>query len=176
MKRLVALIAASAVLVACGGGDDDDAGDEGVPFTSPHDDFTVSFPGEPETQSLPVQLPDGSNVEGELFLYSDNDIAAGVTRVDYGPGAETSLEGARDGAIANVGGELVDSQQTELQGRDGLEFSGVVEDGDQSGELLSTVYEDGTLLYQVIYTGRDIDFDDEEVAAFFDSFQFTEDR
>ena len=89
--------------------------------------------------------------------------------------SERSERALRHGErVANVGAELVDSEPTTLQGQRRAAFSGTVEDGD--GQLLPRVYADGTLLYQLIYAGRDIDAEAEDVAAFFDSFRFTEER
>ena len=81
---------------------------------------------------------------------------------------------SQDGAIANISATLIDSEPITLQGRDGLQFSADVQDG--QGTYLSRIYADGATLYQVIdiETGE-ASFDDPAVAAFFDSFRFTED-
>ena len=94
---------------------------DGFEFTAPTDDYVITFPGEPTATPLPVPLPTGQ-VNAEAFIYEDGSDAAYFTSVfDYPDGAidadpETVLVGARDGAIANVGGTLVDSEFVDRDG------------------------------------------------------------
>ena len=93
-----------------------------------------------------------------------------MNSVDYGAGTVVSLEGARDGAIANTpGAVLVDSSEIELDGRAGLEYTADINDG--QGDVVAHIYADGTRLYQLVVAGGDVSLDDEDVAEFFASFQ-----
>lgn|GEM_PF-3857578 len=84
------------------------------------------------------------------------------------------MEGARDGAVSNISGALTSSDPIKLQGREGLQFTASVQDG--NGTYLSRVYYDDMTLYQVIAVVLgEVTFDDPEIAAFFDSFRFTVD-
>ena len=85
-----------------------------------------------------------------------------------------ALQGAQDQALANVGGELISSQDITLQGRPGREFSATLTSGGESGTLLQRVYLDGLVIYQQLFTGAgETTFTDPEVAPFFESFAFT---
>ena len=129
------------------------------------------YPSEPTQNDQTVPLPDGTTLPVTFYLLDSGDVALGSAAVEYPPGTEVSLEGARDGAVANISATLIDSEPITLQGRDGLQFSADVMNG--QGTYLSRVYVDGATLYQVIdiETGE-ASFDDPDVAAFFDSFQF----
>ena len=85
-----------------------------------------------------------------------------------------ALQGAQDQAIANVQATLIASQDINLQGRPGREFSATVSSNGVEGTLLARVYLDGLVIYQQIFTGAgEASFTDPELAAFFDSFAFT---
>lgn len=70
------------------------------PFTSPGGDFTVSFPGEPESETQDVTLPDGSVVQLLLHSYDEGEYVFFVSNSTYAPGTPVSLDEARDGSLA----------------------------------------------------------------------------
>ncbi len=158
---------------------DIDADTEGFVFTGSTGDYTITFPGEPTATPLPIPLPTGQ-VEAEAFIYEDGTDAAYFTSVfDYPEGTTDSdpqvvLTGARDGAVANVGGTLVDSEFVETNGIPGMLFTFDVGTGDQAGTGNALVYYDAPRLYQSFalgFTGQAAEF-----AAFLDTFTFIADE
>ena len=144
----------------------------GIVFASPDGDYTMTFPGEPTSTPLPVALPTGQ-VTAEAFIYEDGGNAAYFTSVfEYAEGTtdgdpEVVLAGARDGAVSNVGGTLVDSEFVEIDGVPGVSFSFTV----TGGEGNALVYFDEPRLYQSFAlgeVGQSADF-----LAFLDTFMFT---
>jgi hypothetical protein len=107
------------------------------------------------------------------------ELFVGTARGEYPDGTvldvPAALQGAQDLAIANVGGELVNSRDLELQGRPGRQFKASLTVEGQRGTLLQRVNFDGPVLYQNVVTGAgELTFRDPAVAAFFESFRFTE--
>jgi hypothetical protein len=76
--------------------------------------FAVAFPAEPSTQNLQAPLPDGTSLPVTAYLAEVDGAAAIASCVVYPEGSVIDptpvLESARDGALTNVGAELVDSQ------------------------------------------------------------------
>jgi hypothetical protein len=145
---------------------------DGVVFMSPDGDYTITFPGEPTSTPLPVALPTGQ-VTADAFIYEDGNDAAYFTSVfEYAEGttdgdAEVVLAGARDGAVSNVGGTLVDSEFVGVDGVPGVSFSFTV----SGGEGNALVYFDEPRLYQSFAlgeVGQSASF-----TAFLDTFMFT---
>jgi hypothetical protein len=151
----------------------------GYVFTAPTGDYVITFPGEPTATPLPIPLPTGQ-VTADAFIYEDGDDAAYFTSVfDYPEGAidadpEAVLVGARDGAIANVGGTLVDSEFIERDGVSGVAFSFEVADGATAGDGRALVFVDGLRLYQSFALGFSGQSD--QFQAFLDTFMFTADQ
>jgi hypothetical protein len=203
--QVLLVAACALALAACGGDDDDSAGTEpptateaegttpeatvggtdvsastpstdaeGVTFTPPEGDYSIVYPAQPTQNDQTVALPDGTSLPVTFYILDAGDSALGSAAVEYPAGIEVSLEGSQEGAITNISATLIDSEPITLQGRDGLQFSADVQDG--QGTYLSRIYADGSTLYQVIdiETGE-ASFDDPAIAAFFDSFRFTED-
>jgi len=159
--------------------DTDGAVTDGVVFTAPTDDYVITFPGEPTPTPLAVPLPTGQ-VAAEAFIYEDGVDAAYFTSVfDYPEGSidsdpEVALLTARDGAVANVGGTLVDSQFVESNGVPGVAFAFEVVDGADSGDGNALVFVDGLRLYQSFALG--FSGQTERFQAFLDTFMFTADQ
>ena len=140
-------------------------------FTSPEGDYTVTFPGEPEETNQETPLPDGTTLPITFYLYQTVQLAFGTAAIAYPEATVIDLEGARDGAIASVGGTLTESEMIEQQGRQGIQFVGDV--GGQ-GTYISRVFAEGLRLYQIVAVVQGTaTADDPEIAAFLDSFQFT---
>ena len=147
---------------------------DGFAFTPPAGDYSIVFPSEPTTNEQTVQLADGSSIPVAFYLTDSDRMELGTAATTYPPGSVVSLVGARDGAISNISGTRTSSDPINLQGREGLEFTGTVHDGQLT--YLARVYRDDVTLYQVfaVVVGE-VAFDDPDIAAFFDSFRFTTD-
>ena len=153
------------------------AGGEGVTYTSPEGDYSAVFPAQPAEQRQDQPLPDGSAVELMIVGAEGADRFMATSRGQYPEGTvldvPVALDGAQEQAIANVQGTLIDGQDVELQGRPGRQFSASFTSNGEAGTLLQRVYFDGPVIYQVLVTGAgELTFEDPEIAAFFDSFQF----
>jgi hypothetical protein len=145
---------------------------DGFAFTPPAGDYSIVFPSEPTLHEQTVPLADGSSIPLAFYVTDSPSTELGTAATTYPPGSVVSLEGARDGAISNISGTQTSSDPINLQGREGLQFTGTVHDGQLT--YLARVYRDDVTLYQVfaVVVGEAA-FDDPEVAAFFDSFRFT---
>src|SRR4029453_10627069 len=101
--------------------------------------------------------------------------ALGTAAFVFPPGSVVSLEGARDGSVANVSGTLTSSEPITLQGRDGLQFTADVHGG-QLTYLERGLVANGRLSQVLAVVTGEATFDDPQIAAFFESFRFTADR
>ena len=147
---------------------------DGFAFTPPAGDYSIVFPSEPTMHEQTVPLADGSSIPLTFYVTDSASTELGTAATTYPPGSVVSLEGARDGAISNISGTQTSSDPINLQGREGLQFTGTVHDGQLT--YLARVYRDDVTLYQVfaVVVGE-VAFDDPDIAAFFDSFRFTTD-
>jgi hypothetical protein len=67
------------------------------------------------------------------------------------------------------------SDDIEVDGRDGVEFVVSVESEGVAGSYVSRILTDGETVYQnIVVAPGTLTLDDETVAAFFDSFTFTD--
>jgi hypothetical protein len=159
--------------------DTDGAVTDGFVFTGSTDDYVITFPGEPSSTPLPIPLPTGQ-VTAEAFIYEDGADAAYFTSVfDYPEGSidsdpEVVLIGARDGAVANVGGTLLDSQFVDRDGIPGVAFTFEVVNDATSGGGNALLFVDGMRLYQSFALGFSGQTD--QFQAFLDTFMFTADQ
>ncbi|HEY2370392.1 MAG TPA: hypothetical protein VGH87_28545, partial [Polyangiaceae bacterium] len=89
--------------------------------------FTVEFPGTPVVQPAnPVQTAIGPVNIFSVDLDLPNVGYYAVTFTDYPPNAvgtpDAVLEGAKNGAVSNVHGTLVDEKRITVQGNKGLDL------------------------------------------------------
>lgn len=189
MAAGASLVAVVALLGASCGNDSDEKADtdntesttrasgvDGFEFTSPDGDYAVTFPSEPTAQPTPVQLPGGQTIEVPLQVASaatSEYTAAAITYPADAPvndDADQVLDGAVDGAVANVqGAELGESEDIEVDGRPGRRFDFSITQGGAEGRGEAIFVVDGQVLYQAIAVGEVDDADAH--ADFLDSFE-----
>lgn len=144
-------------------------------FTSPDGDYSVMFPAEPTPQPTPLQLPDGQSIEVPLQVAADGTSEYTTAAITYPDSVELgdpddALDGAVDGAIANVQGAVLgESEDVEVDGKPGRRFDFEVSQGGAEGRGEAVFVADGNVLYQAIAVG---DADDSDAhGTFLDSFQ-----
>jgi FAD/FMN-containing dehydrogenase len=197
-RHTAAALAAAAVLVlgACGGDDESSAattaataatattapGSDASAATSPlapgelwedpSGTFRIAFPAEPRVQNVQAPLPDGTSLPVTAYLTEIAGAAAIASCVIYPDDTAideaTVLDSARDGALANIGAELVDSEPIELQGRLGVSYRGAI---GEAGGVLARTYLDGLQLCQVLVVGEPTVVED-AAPPILDSFAF----
>ncbi len=152
------------------------SGVDGFEFTSPDNDYSVTFPSEPTATPTPLQLPGGQSIEIPLQVASakTSEYTTGaITYPDDTPVNDDSaqvLDGAVDGAVANVeGAELGKSEDIEVDGKPGRRFDFSVTQGGAEGRGEAIFVIDGQVLYQAIAVGEVDDADAH--ADFLDSFK-----
>ena len=150
---------------------------DGVEFTDPDGRYSVVYPSEPTASPGTAPLAVGGSVDFVAYIAGDSSHAYVTNCLDYATTGQTDiqvdLEGARDGALANLNGTLTSSKDIEQQGRSGLEFTGTVVGGGQEGSVVGRLFEDGLALCQVMAVAVTGDTSDVS-PAFLDSFQFLE--
>jgi hypothetical protein len=146
-----------------------------VAFASPAGDYNLAFPGQPDAQTVDAPTSDGGVVQitinaaeaadGRAYLVSSGMIPVGGTY---------SLEGGRDGMVANVGGTTMCSNPITLQGWPGIEAAATVSSGGEPGTLIGRIFATDDSFYQLVVVGPGtFDLTDPDVAAFFASFSLT---
>jgi hypothetical protein len=141
-------------------------------WQDPTGTFAIAFPTEPTVQDLQAPLPDGTSLPVTAYLAEVEGAAVIASCVVYPEGTTIDptmvLDSARDGALSNVGAELVDSQPIELQGRPGVSYRGAI---GEAGGVLARTFLDGLQLCQALVVGEPAIID-QVAPAFLDSFQF----
>ncbi len=146
------------------------------PFTSGAGGFTISMPDEQKSDVLPMNTPVGV-IDLHLFTVDLDDSAYIVGYSDYpeslvrNSSADVMLDGARDGAVANVGGKLLNERRLTLQGYPGRELWIEAEAGGQPGLVQARIYLVGRRLYQVLVAGSTTQFSESDAEFFLDSFE-----
>jgi len=116
-------------------------------------EFSVGFPEEPVTGSQDV--PGLTGLTASTYTVDRGDHALVMAVIDYPADVAlgdptTVLEGARDGALANVpGSSLTSSTPTEVDGRPAVDVVASVE----GGAYRALIVLDGQRLYQLITVG-----------------------
>jgi hypothetical protein len=143
-----------------------------VRWSDPSGTYRVAFPAEPTEQSIQADLPDGSTLPVTAYLAEVNGAAAITSCVPYPEGTTFDvpalLDSARDGALSNLGAELVDSEDIELQGRPGKAYRGAI---GEAGGVLARTFLDGLQLCQALVIG-DPSLIEDVAPAVLDSFEF----
>jgi hypothetical protein len=147
-------------------------------FTSAEGGFSLLLPGKPTEQKQPVETNTGT-IDAVMYITEVDGTAYGAGFSDF-PG-ETSavdpadvLAGARDGAVQNVNGTVVDEKPIELSGYPGLEIA-IELPADASAPdgamYRARLYLIGNRLYQVIYVALKPADNPDDYQKLFDSFQ-----
>lgn len=127
----------------------------GGSWQDPDGVYHLDFPTEPTQTELQVPLPDGSTIPVTAYVAELEGAAAISSCVAYPDGtivdATAALEGAREGALTNIGADLVDSEAIELQGRPGIAFRGAI---GEAGSVEARVFLDALDLCQVLVVGE----------------------
>lgn len=126
-----------------------------VAFLLETPEFSLGFPEEPVSASQ--EIPGVPGVMALTYTVETSTYAVTAAVIDYPasitlPEPTVALEGARDGALANVpGSSLTSSTPVEVQGRPGLDVVAEVEGGTYRARLVL----DGQRLYQLLTVGSD---------------------
>ena len=146
-------------------------------FRSGEGRFTALFPGTPQPKTQTVFTAIG-NVTAFMYMVDSSDGAVGVMYADYPPAlvqqgdVTKMLDGARDGAIANVKGKLVEESRSSLQGAPGREYLIQIK---ESAFCRSRIYLVKNRLYIVQALGSKQQVQSREAERFLDSFEFEKD-
>lgn len=151
------------------------AGQDAEPFTSKEGKFKAKFPAKPSEKS---QTTNGITFTMHISTTKDGGYIVGIADLPI-PDGETAemtqkrLDGARDGAVGNVKGKLIDSKEVTLDKKyPGREFSASLPQKD--GLVKARIYLAGKRLYQVMAIGTKDFVGGKDADAFLDSFKITE--
>lgn len=138
--------------------------------------FSVLFPGEPKKN---IKLLNTIAGKIDLVMYTAGSKKSGfvVGYADYpeeavkDPEPQKMLDGARDGALSNVRGELVDETVLDFQGYPARELE---IDVPRRGTVRARLIIVGNRLYQMMVISPSDNILYEKGTEFFDSFEITE--
>lgn len=144
-------------------------------FSSSEGAFSILMPGTPTEQTKTVNTAVGP-IDAYFFLLERKDIAYMVGYSDYPDtvvqktNPDAILEGARNGAVANVQGKLLNELIISLNGYPGRELK--IEPAGGKGTIKAKIFIVGNRLYQVmVVTPKEKAFS-KNVRRFLDSFKF----
>ena len=168
MKKYLALIFLLFVLVAgC-------SINQWEEYISDEGKYKVDFPGNPEIKTQKVNTKIGE-IQITMAMLESNNIAYMASFNDYtsefikNSNEKDLLDGARDGAVANVQGKLLSELIIELNNIPGREIK--IETADGKNTIIQRVYLAGSRLYQVsVVTPKTQSFD-KNINKYLDSFK-----
>lgn len=143
-------------------------------FVGPDGDFSVQLPGDPQETTQEYETDSGL-ITIHLFTFPLNKFAFITAYSDYpaeliqSKGIETVLNNARDGAIANTEGKLIEEKVFDLNGYPGRFLTVASPDG--SGIAQAKLVLVGTRLYQVFVAGPEDQQNAPEISTYMDSFK-----
>ncbi len=147
-----------------------------APWDDPTGTYRIAFPSEPSEQLLQAPLPDGTTLPVTAYLAELGGATAITSCTAFPAGSAVDpvpvLDAARDGALANFGGELVESLPIELQGRPGVAYRGAI---GEAGAVIGRSYLDSLQLCQGLVVGEPAVID-AVGPAFLDSFEFIQEN
>lgn len=145
-----------------------------VDFESKEGRFTAQFPMSPQTETMPTPTAIG-NIDQKMFTVTKGDAYYAVAIADYPEElvkqGDTAgmLDGARDGAVANVSGKLAKEEQIEVEGYPGRKIQVIATVQGVSLELDAVLCLAGNRLYQSIVARPSGSVPDAEVERFINS-------
>jgi len=144
-------------------------------FKSTKGQFSLTLPGTPKEQTETINTQAG-DIDLHLFLLEKSDIAYMVGYSDYPEDLlkvakpQQILDGARDGAVSNVKGELLQEKTATLKGHKGREIKIKTE----KGIIRARLFLVGSRLYQLmVITGKEKALS-KNIEKSFDSFKILE--
>jgi len=149
---------------------------EWQPFTSRNGHFTIMMPGTPASSVESVNTAIGV-VDLHSFTLETNEFAYFVAYGDFPPAfvqnadTEAMLDGARDGAVADVNGTLVSERRISVQGFPGRELWIEATVSGQKGLAQARMILVGNRFYQVLVAGPKEGFVESEAERFLNTFQ-----
>ena len=147
-------------------------------FSSDAGKFACAFPKAPKSETMPTSTVIG-NIDQNMFSVEFSDAWYGVSYSDYpkeivdGSEPKKMLDGARDGAVGNLGGKLASEKQIKIDGHPGRAIEIVATDATAgiTMEVTARIYLVENRLYQILVVrekGRDLQ---KELDKFFESFK-----
>lgn len=147
-------------------------------FTSEAGKFSVQMPGVPEEKTQPVNVAKLGNVNMFTYTLEQSDGAYMAAYNDYPMGlfAQVSpdkvLDGARDGAVGNVeGGKLVSEQKITIDGYPGRDIVAEGTKGSITFVIKARIYLVNYRLYQCMAILQKDKSSSIDAAKFLDSFK-----
>jgi hypothetical protein len=145
-------------------------------FTSEKGRFSILMPGKPKSQIIPVSTQIGTinvhalkaNTGGFTYMVGYADYPEAIVQSAM-PGA--MLSGARDGAVANVQGKLIDERAVSLRIYPGRELKIEATEGSRMVMIQARIYLVNTRFYQVMVIGAKDRFSESNADAYLDSFK-----
>ena len=173
LRFCFALAAIILLLTACGGKP------EPQEFINQEGNFSIMSPLTLEESSQTVDTAAGP-IEIHFFMADDGNSAYMVGYSDYPAeivelsDPNEMLDGAAQGATANINGTLVSQNNISLDGHPGRELvlTATLEDVDATAK--ARIYLVGNRLYQVLALGAEGDISPEDMDAFLQSFKLLE--
>ena len=142
-------------------------------FTGPEGDFTVFLPGTPIQENQQVET-DVGEVTVSLFQLPFGNFGYVVAYSDYpmdviqSYGTQIILDGARNAAVTNTGGTLLDEQEIEIEGYPGRQIK--VQSPDGEGIAQARMYLVGTRLYQIYVASPSTEANSQDISKYLESF------
>ena len=148
--------------------------DRWIEFSSQEGKFTARFPSAPNKEVTQAPSPIGP-IDSVIFAAQLGEAMFGVTYADYPEKIlkdfklDAGLDGARNGAINNIGGKLVKEEQITFAGHKARAFEATATADGMKLRYESRLFFASPRLYQLIVVSRE----EETVPSqrFFDSFQ-----
>ena len=145
-----------------------------IPYTSDEGRFSVSMPGKPGKKIKNVPTAVGS-IAMHVFMVEKPHIAYMVAYADYPndlierSDPEVLLDGAKKGAMQNIGGKITKEEHITYGEDPGRELSFSAKGGIAKGRAVIVL--SGNRLYQVLAVGSNIQYPDQTVKKYMDSFE-----
>lgn len=145
-------------------------------FSSEAGQFSISTPAPLEETQQSVDTPVGP-INIHTFTAEQDDAAYVVAYSDY-PAAmveqtnpDELLDSSRDGAIANLGGTLIDEETIDIEGNPGRSLIiGTDVNDNQAATINSRIYLVDNRLYQILVVSPDDNDIEETSETFLESF------